>query len=63
MYDRWNLNAMQIVSYMGSNMLAANPDKTQFVIFGGGEQRCISIGTSVIVPSSSVTLLGLGRSR
>jgi hypothetical protein len=52
-------SAAHILEYMDSNKLASNPEKTQFIIFGGGAQRCIFIGESEIHPSTCVTLLGL----
>ena len=55
--------ASQILDYMASNRLASNPEKTQFIIFGGGEQRNVSIGGAVIAPNSCVTFLGLKLSR
>jgi hypothetical protein len=65
--EKASLAASQILQYMRSNKLAANPEKTKFIIFGGGKQEEVSIGelviALVIAPSSCVTLLGLKLNR
>ena len=51
--------ADRILLFMHSSGLAANPDKTNFVLFGRGEDVPVLVGDSQIAPSKMEKLVGI----
>ena len=61
--DQLQKAACKILEYMQSNLLAANPEKTKFIMFGNKKDRAITVGSSLINESDSERLLGVEINR
>ena len=61
--EKLEVAATKILQFMGDSGLAANPDKTHFLLFGGKGEAKIKIGTTMIPESSSEALVGFTVAR
>jgi hypothetical protein len=55
--------ADEILQYMRTNYLAANADKTKFIMFGRKTSKTISVGSGFVEESESKDLLGIKISK
>jgi len=52
-------SAKEVLSFMSATLLAANPSKTKFIMFGRNKERAITVGGEKIEESSEEMLLGM----